>query len=138
MYLSVERHQIQSCLCTRLGERDPGVPNDENHRRWIDLQLPLYALLYGNSPNLDACVRLAYFNLPKAVSETGIYVWEDFDADMMGPAMRCAEGVLNDIGDAVFWPPSERVPYDDYDRLLTDDPEKVFDLAGSNIREQQI
>lgn len=78
---------------------------------WTDLQLPLYLRAVAGSPGFtpDASLQSAYFNLPKAVSETAIVTWEDFPPDLGLSAWRCAEGVAAAIGAGQFWPPNEHV-----------------------------
>ena len=74
-------------------------------RRWVDLQLPLYrrALRAEYGPELS-CL---YFNLPKAVGETGLIAWPDDLPALQAAAERCAEGVAAAIAGGVFWPPVE-------------------------------
>jgi len=80
-------------------------------RRWTDLQLPLYAVSLrpeaGGRP-----VTAAYFNLPKAVTDTAIAVWELTPAVLAG-AEACAAGVAAAIQRREFWPPADKVKYDD-------------------------
>ena len=74
-------------------------------RVWTDLQLPLYlhalAVEYGRN------ISCGYFNLPKATSETGLALWEDYTLALHDSAWRCAEGVCVAIGAGEFWPPRE-------------------------------
>lgn len=72
---------------------------------WIDLQLPLY--LEALAGELGGDVAAGYFNLPKAVGETAISLWEGYDSAWREAARRCAEGVAAGIGAGVFWPPAE-------------------------------
>lgn len=87
---------------------------------WRDLQLPLYAQLLRNDSAFTGFrqIEIGYFNLPKAVADTGIAVWAEFSPALAESAARCAEGVAHDIGAGRFWPPAERVAYDDYERLF--------------------
>ncbi len=80
---------------------------DDRERVWVDLQLPLYrdALAAEFGPDI-AC---AYFNLPKAASETGLQSWENFSLELQESAMRCARGICASIKAGVFWPPNEKV-----------------------------
>lgn len=102
--------------------------------QWKNLQLPLYRLLYETmrAPGGQAAnIELAYFNLPKAVSETGPSPWRDFSGEMMESAGRCLDGVLAGIAAREFWPPAEKVEHDrDFEMLFLDAPEKAFDMAG--------
>jgi len=100
-------------------------------KKWINLQLPLYRLLYDESRGPDDDIELAYFILAKAVSETGLSPWDDFTKDTLDSAIRCMEGVLDDISRRVFWPPAARVKYDDdFKMLFLDSPGKTFDITG--------
>ena len=61
-----------------------------------------------------ADVTCAYFNLPKAVSETGIIVWDDPDQALQAAAESCAAGVAAAIVAESFWPPVDSLSrYDD-------------------------
>jgi ATP-dependent helicase/nuclease subunit B len=93
---------------------------------WNDLQLPLYlrALRTGglaaHEMGPDTSVVGAYFNLPKASSETGIRAWEDYNWEIDDAAWRCAEGAAQAIREGVFWPPNENVrpDFDDFAPLF--------------------
>lgn len=68
---------------------------------WINLQLPLYRHLF--EPHADGHpIELAYFNLPKAVSETAIHTWSPSDEEM-AEALKLTEGILADIEEQHFW-----------------------------------
>ncbi len=87
--------------------------------RWMDLQLPLYFLmLYGEYRDNVEC---GYFNLPKAVGDTGIAIWDDFDPALIELAATCAEGITSAVKDKRFWPPAAHVEYDEYSRILLGD-----------------
>ena len=96
-------------------------------QRWIDLQLPLYRLLLAASRGEDTTPEMAYFNIPKAATLTGVECWSAFSETLMASACECAEGVLADIAAGVFWPPADRVKYDDFAALLLDDPKATID-----------
>ena len=95
-------------------------------KRWIDLQLPLYHLLLKANGLIDGDSALAYFNLPKAVMQTGIDTWEDWTPGLLDSASDCAKAIIERIGNGVFWPPASRVSYDDYELLFPADPEDCF------------
>ncbi|MES1194613.1 MAG: PD-(D/E)XK nuclease family protein, partial [Opitutus sp.] len=80
---------------------------------WTDLQLPLYleALARESVPAAGA----GYFNLPKAVGETALVSWEDYDEAWRQAARRCAEGVAAAVTAGIFWPPAEIPPRDEDD-----------------------
>lgn len=96
---------------------------------WTDLQLPLYALLLRASGTTDA-ISLGYLNLPKATSESGIAVWDDFDDELAAAAERCAQEVITAIQAGIFWPPAVVDPErDDFADLLLSPPEAYINAA---------
>jgi ATP-dependent helicase/nuclease subunit B len=101
-------------------------------KRWIDLQLPLYHLLLQANGIIDAEAELAYFNLPKAVMQTGVSPWKDWTPGLLDSAHNCAEAVVQHIRDGIFWPPASRVDYDDFELLFPAAPESCFLPIPSN------
>ena len=91
-------------------------------RRWIDLQLPLYAILLSSERELQVPFELGYFNLPKALDNTGAVLWVDPSAALLESARACAIGVISDIKSRRFWPPARKTRYDDFESLFTADP----------------
>ncbi|MDP8218149.1 MAG: hypothetical protein P9M03_05435, partial [Candidatus Theseobacter exili] len=71
-----------------------------------------------------------FFNLPSALSETGISVWEDFSQELLESAKVCAEGVIADIKSGRIWPPAEKVMYDDFESLFPAAYEDCIDSTG--------
>ena len=47
---------------------------------------------------------------------------KDFSADLLESANRCARGVVSDIKNRRFWPPSQKIRYDEFENLFTADP----------------
>jgi ATP-dependent helicase/nuclease subunit B len=84
---------------------------DGSELLWHDLQLPLYRRALA--PQFGHAIEVGYFNLPKAATETGINLWQGFDAAWQAAADRCAEGVAAAIAAGVFWPPAERTAFTD-------------------------
>lgn len=84
---------------------------DGKARAWTDLQLPLYrhALAADHGPEV-AC---AYFNLPRAVSDTGISMWAGMTPELQASARGAAEAVCAAIVADEFWPPAELKGRDD-------------------------
>jgi len=78
---------------------------------WLDLQLPLYRRALA--PEFGHAIEVGYFNLPKAATETGITLWDGFDAAWQAAADRCADGVAAAIANGVFWPPAEQTAFTD-------------------------
>jgi ATP-dependent helicase/nuclease subunit B len=120
----------QAHLGTARGEPDFAfVEVGKRTRRWTDLQLPLYRMLLDTRPEFSGPFELGYFNLPKAVSETGVATWEGFDDRLFASARKCAEAVVEGIGQHRFWPPAERVDYDDFETLFHGAAEECFDTS---------
>lgn len=86
---------------------------------WVDLQLPLYRWAVGEVLGA-AEVTSGYFNLPKAVGETAIAVWEDDDEGLHRAALACAEAVARAVAAGRFWPPREDVKHDEFAALFHD------------------
>jgi hypothetical protein len=55
--------------------------------------------------------------------ETGVKEWTGFTDDIYASAMDCAAGVIQDIRDGRFWPPGDRVRFDDFTELFFEQPE---------------
>lgn len=96
--------------------------------RWIDLQLPLYRWALGELFGARAA-SVGYFNLPKAVTETRIDVWEDFGDELQTAALRCAAAVGAGVKAGRHWPPVEEVDNDDFAALIHDGTAASFDVA---------
>jgi len=92
--------------------------------RWVDLQLPIY--LESQRETLDGAISLAHFAIPKQLDETAILPF-DLGGELMASAAKCAEGAVRDILAGRFWPPAERVPYDDFGDILFGDPAATVD-----------
>lgn len=88
-----------------------------SEKRWTDLQLPLYELLFATLEH-HAVVEVALFHLPRAVTATELEPWTACTTDLRQSALTCARGVIADIRNGVFWPPSEKVQYDDFEWLF--------------------
>lgn len=80
---------------------------------WIDLQLPLY--LEALAGEFGVAVGAGYINLPKAIGETALTLWEGYDAEWRAAARRCAEGVAAGVTAGIFWPPAEIPPREEED-----------------------
>lgn len=95
------------------------------NKKWVDLQLPLYRLMYETLHPETAPVEVGYFNLPKAVAGTGIRLM-DFsckDGDLYESAIASARQVVAGIQSGIFWPPA-KVPakWDDFAALAPNPP----------------
>jgi len=99
-------------------------------KRWTDLQLPLYRMLLPEKEIFLSPIELGYFNLPKAVNDTGVVIWEDFNDELLESARSCAESVVKDIQNLKFWPPASKVQFDDFESLFPDDIPNCIDVPA--------
>jgi ATP-dependent helicase/nuclease subunit B len=100
------------------GEAVPGFAlfsSEGREMAWTDLQLPIYweALRTQRGMAEAPSTEAGYFNLPKAVGETGLSVWSDYTPEIHTAAMRCAEGVAAAVEAGVFWPPAKDAKHDE-------------------------
>ncbi len=96
--------------------------------RWTDLQLPLYRWAVGEALGAKGAT-IGYFNLPKAVTETSIAMWEDFGDALQESALRCAEAVGAGVKAGRFWPPAEEPENDDFAALIHGSAAESFDVG---------
>lgn len=102
--------------------------NGKPHR-WINLQLPLYASIVSTLPGYGNGMAAGYFNLPPAVSETAVNMWDELTDELMASARECARGVIRSIRAGIFWPPASRVEYDDFEPLTFGVVTESFDAT---------
>jgi ATP-dependent helicase/nuclease subunit B len=118
--------------------REGDIPSYEyvgKNQCWIDLQLPLYQILLSKSGLFEnRKISCGYFNMPKALADTKIEIWDELDENMLESAEICAKGIVRDIKLGKFWPPKTKVQYDDFSKLLLDNPMKtVHKLEATRI-----
>lgn len=92
--------------------------------RWTNLQVPIYSAEFGE---IDA---MGYIVIGASESEVGMSLWEGFTEADRDSALGCAEWVIGRVRERAFWPPAERVQYDDFallgcGRVLGEMMEKV-------------
>ncbi len=86
-------------------------------KQWHDLQLPLYAVLFRGLES-EGPVEVAHFHLPRAVTDTGLDVWDGLSDNLIQSAWDCAKGIVRDIQQGVFWPPADNVKHDAFETLF--------------------
>ncbi len=100
----------------------------EKPQRWVDLQLPLYALAvaakHPEAPSVDA----AYICLPATVDGIELKEWKreaksgaTWNAELLESAKWCAEEAVRRMIAGMFWPPAIDVEHDDFEGLLLGD-----------------
>jgi len=100
-------------------------------QRWLDLQLPLYA--WAIEEEHGAEVDVGYFNMPSVGTSTGVSLLSPFNAEVMALAMECASGVVKHVAEERFWPPADKLKYDDYEAILFDQPESTAANPGEVV-----
>jgi ATP-dependent helicase/nuclease subunit B len=102
---------------TRLPAHLENVPavlqqtSDGKTKRWKNLQLALYSAAF---PQID---EIGYFWLGEIEANVGLSLWEEFSAEDRDSALACAEWVIGQAQNQIFWPPAERVSWDDFEAL---------------------
>ena len=97
-------------------------------QRWVDLQLPLYALAATVKWPDATAVDAAYICLPATVEGIGLKEWKrdaksgaTWNDELLASAKWCAEEAVRRMSAGIFWPPAEDVAYDEYADLLLGD-----------------
>ncbi len=85
-------------------------------KRWTNLQVPLYAVALGD---ID---EIGYFVVGATEENVGLELWDGFGEADKESARRCAEWVAARVCDGQFWPPAEKVAYDDFKPLAMGRP----------------
>ncbi|NNE91781.1 MAG: hypothetical protein HKN23_09050 [Verrucomicrobiales bacterium] len=96
--------------------------------RWTDLQLPLYALAIAEKYPGET-IETGYGLIGESAQDTQLLTWPELTCgtEMLKSAKTCALGVVESVQARKFWPPSERVRYDDFRDLLFGDPQSAID-----------
>jgi ATP-dependent helicase/nuclease subunit B len=107
----------QTVIASHLGTDSPAVYQNIHHDKpvdflWHNLQLPLYASAVKDL--LGAVPTPCYFTLGATEADVAIHSWEDFSNTDLDAARACAEWIVGKISSGDFWPPAEKVSYDDF------------------------
>jgi len=95
---------------------------------WNNLQLPLYALAESEDSNGEVPIP-CYIHLGKTKENVGFTMWETFSQEDLESAKSCMDWITSRIADRSFWPPAEKVPYDDYALFSQNQPlEEAFSI----------
>ena len=80
--------------------------------QWTNLQLPLYAIAVKARDKIIPTP--CYFTLGSTAADVEIHEWADFSPADLDAANNCAEWIAGQILTGNFWPPAEKVRYDDF------------------------
>jgi ATP-dependent helicase/nuclease subunit B len=78
---------------------------------WTNLQVPFYADAFGQ---VD---EIGYFALGQDEMNVKITPWVNFGEEEKDSARRCAEWIVGQVQQEIFWPPADKVAYDDFQDL---------------------
>lgn len=108
----IPQHLATDSAAIYAGE-DKGKPVDF---LWTNLQLPLYAsALVARGEELPVPT---YLTLGATEGDVAVHEWLSFSMADLEAARDCTDWIAAQIAAGVFWPPAERITYDDY-RSLT-------------------
>ncbi len=82
--------------------------SDGKTKRWKNLQVALYSAALGD---VD---ELGYFQLGATEGDVRLSLWDGFSIADRDSALDCARWVVGQVKSRVFWPPAEKVDFDDY------------------------
>ena len=123
---SREDDELPEAAITRTDSRDRPVD-----KSWTDLQLPLYRRLAAKIWPDHAKKGLAtgYLLLPGDPDDTQIALL-GLDETTQNAAEVCATAIAERVGRGNFWPPAEKVKYDNFAEWFGgEDPRQIFDQA---------
>lgn len=96
---------------------------------WTNLQVPFYAEAYG-----EVCGQvdeIGYFALGHDADNVRVMPWEDFGDEDKVSARLCAEWIVGQVRGEVFWPPAEKVTYEEFgDLIYGRELVRAFDWKG--------
>ncbi|MFO1490876.1 MAG: PD-(D/E)XK nuclease family protein [Kiritimatiellia bacterium] len=122
--------------CVKTGDEPDWRALPGGTMRWADLQLPLYAVHAGMTPEYAAAgVVAAYANLPVALTESRVSEWLEESGpgpsrEVCDSALACAVEAARRIQAGVFGPPAPAPDHDDLAEAFGLPLEELFGLAG--------
>jgi ATP-dependent helicase/nuclease subunit B len=87
---------------------------------WKNLQLPLYAL--ARSLGAEVTPVPAYIHLGKSRDDVKLNAWDGFSDADLASAKACMDWITDNLSERTFWPPAEKVEYDDFALLAQNSP----------------
>lgn len=95
---------------------------------WTNLQLPLYAAAWRELYQYDGVPEVAYFNVPKFVSQTSLCSWHFFDESILNAALECAKGVIQQVQNNIFYPANPLPDYEDFPDFFIQETSKIWEI----------
>lgn len=87
---------------------------------WENLQLPLYSLAW--SLRTEETPLPAYIHLGKTRDDVKLNSWDSFSESDLESAKACMDWITASLSERAFWPPAEKVEYDDFALLAQNSP----------------
>lgn len=87
---------------------------------WRNLQLPLYALARSHG-SVETPIP-AYIHLGKSRDDVKLNAWSGFSEADLESAKACMDWITASLAERAFWPPAEKVEYDDFALLAQNSP----------------
>jgi ATP-dependent helicase/nuclease subunit B len=107
-------HRTNVIASTRFPAHLENVPQilctgaDGKLKRWKNLQVALYSAALGD---ID---EIGYFQLGATEGDVKLSLWDGFSISDRDSALACARWVVGQVKNQVFWPPAEKVDFDDF------------------------
>jgi ATP-dependent helicase/nuclease subunit B len=79
---------------------------------WKNLQLPLYAL--ARKGDSETTPLPTYIHLGKTRDDVKLNTWDSFSESDLESAKSCMDWITSSLATRSFWPPAEKVEYDDF------------------------
>ncbi len=100
----------------------PAYVNSSDGKRsiWKNLQLPIYAL--ARSGGSEHPPIPAYIHLGQTEENVKLSVWDSFSHEDLESAKACMDWITARLDERAFWPPAEKVEYDDFALLAQNSP----------------
>lgn len=96
---------------------------------WKNLQLPLYAL--ARSLGAEETPVPTYIHLGKSRDDVKLNAWDGFSNADLESAKACMDWITDNLSERTFWPPAEKVEYDDFATLAQNSPlAEAFDAPA--------
>ncbi len=117
----VDRHPAHGYRILDYKTADTPSPPERAHmsgREWVDLQLPLYALM-AERLGITGPLTLGYVNLPKDLRRVGLAV-ATWTPEQLADAVERAKEIIRSIRRGVFWPPNKPKYDDEFSRICMD------------------
>ena len=86
------------------------APDEKTTMRWTNLQLPLYSAA-GLTPSMAG---VGYIAMGDAKDKVKFDTWENFQKSTIDSAKDCAQLLLDRIAAKIFWPPNEKVTFENF------------------------